>query len=74
MRSTVHSVWMVVLRLSSQPEAELIQLQPGGRIRFPLRLLDISKVQKLICAQPETMDDNDCSEEEQEEIELPISV
>ncbi|MBR2962714.1 MAG: hypothetical protein IKC53_00735, partial [Lentisphaeria bacterium] len=38
------------------------------------RLLDVSKVQKLICAQPETMDDNDCSEEEQEEIELPISV
>ena len=38
------------------------------------RLLDVSKVQKLICAQPETMDDNNCSEEEQEEIELPISV
>jgi hypothetical protein len=38
------------------------------------RLLDISNAQKLICAQPETIDDNDCSGEEQEEISLPLSV
>lgn len=38
------------------------------------RLLAVSKVQMLLCPPPEATDDNDCSGEEQEEIQLPLSV
>ena len=38
------------------------------------RLLDVSKVQNLLCPPLEATADNDCSGEEQEEIPLPLSV
>ena len=38
------------------------------------RLLDVSKVQNLLCPPLEATDDDDCSGEEQEEIPLPLSV
>lgn len=38
------------------------------------RLLEVSKVQVLICPPPEETDGNDCSGEEQEEIPLPFSI
>ena len=37
------------------------------------RLLDVSNAQRLICAQPEEIDDG-CSEKEQKEIPLLLSV
>ena len=51
------------------------EMAKGAELYFDcFRLLDVSKVQMLLCPPPEATDDNDCSGEEQEEIQLPLSV